>query len=173
MMSEPIAFDVFNEIGIIDQLASAMFSQALPKGMTIAQFTVLNHFVRLGIAEKSPAALASAFQLTRATMTSTLTRMERAGLIVIRLNPEDGRAKLVSLTETGRMMRAKCIAAITPLAPGVAAAVPESEMTAILPLLRAMRIALDAMRDKAKQAVANPSPKAHQDQSKPAPRPSP
>ena len=147
MTAEPLAFQVFNEIGILDQLASTLFAQALPKGMTIAQFTVLNHFVRLDIDEKSPAALANAFQLTRATMTSTLGRLERAGLIAIRQDPKDGRAKRVSITDAGRDMRDRCINAITPLVPLVEAVISVSEMAAILPLLKHMRIALDSMRN--------------------------
>ncbi len=147
MTEEPIAFEVFNEIGIINQLTVTMFTQALPKGMTIAQFTVLSHFVRLQLDEKSPAALASAFQLTRATMTSTLGRMERSGLIAIRADPRDGRAKLVSLTEKGRRMRDQCVQAIGPLVPLVEGVIPRGDLEAILPQLREMRIALDSMRD--------------------------
>ena len=147
MTHDPIAFELFNEIGIIDQLARSMFAKALPSGMTIAQFTVLNHFVRLQLDERSPAALANAFQITRATMTSTLGRLERAGLITIRSDPADGRAKRVSLTEAGRAMREACLKSIMPLVPNVETAVPVSDMTAILPLLKKMRIALDALRN--------------------------
>lgn len=43
-----MAFRVLNEIGIISQLATTAFERAMPQGMTLAQFTVLNHFVRLG-----------------------------------------------------------------------------------------------------------------------------
>lgn len=93
--TDPTGFEFFNEIGIIDQLAGTMFERALPTGMTRAQFTVLNHFVRLGHKERSPAQLASAFQVTRPTMTSTLARMARDGLVAIRDDPTDGRAKLV------------------------------------------------------------------------------
>ena len=77
--------------------------------MTIAQFTVLNHFERLGLTEKSPADLASAFQITRPTMTSTLARMEKSGLVKIKPDPGDGRAKLVSVTAKGRKMRGRCL----------------------------------------------------------------
>ncbi len=147
MTSEPIAFEMFNEIGIIDQLASNMFAQALPSGMTIAQFTVLNHFVRLNVDEKSPAALASAFQITRATMTSTLGRLEKAGLVMIRPDPKDGRAKLVSLMPAGRVMRQTCIDAIAPLVPQIEAIIASQDIATILPLLRKMRVALDALRD--------------------------
>lgn len=147
MKSDPLGFQVFNEIGIIDQLASAMFTRALPKGMTIAQFTVLNHFVRLDVIEKSPAQLASAFQVTRPTMTSTLTRLARAGLIDIRDDPQDGRAKLVSITAQGRAMRETCVAATAAMMPRITKAISDEDFAAILPALTRMRIALDALRN--------------------------
>jgi DNA-binding MarR family transcriptional regulator len=147
MTDDPIAFEVFNEIGIIDQLAGTMFASVMPVGMTQAQFTVLNHFVRLGVAEKSPADLANAFQLTRPTMTSTLSRMERAGLISVRPDPADGRAKLVSLTSEGRTMRENCISALLPLLPMISSVVSNAELSELLPALRKIRIKLDALRD--------------------------
>jgi DNA-binding MarR family transcriptional regulator len=145
--ADPLAFEFFNEIGIIDQLTGAMLTHALPSGMTKAQFTVLNHFVRLEIAEKSPADLASAFQVRRPTITSTLARMEAAGLVSIRENPNDGRAKLVSITPAGRAMRERCLAALAMMTPALESVVTEVEMQALLPALRKIRTGLDALRD--------------------------
>lgn len=147
MTDDPIAFELFNEIGIIDQLAGTMFASVMPAGMTQAQFTVLNHFVRLGLVEKSPAELANAFQITRPTMTSTLSRMERAGLISVRPDPADGRAKLVSLTSEGRAMRESCIATLLPLLPLIDSVVSHAELRELLPALRNIRVKLDALRD--------------------------
>jgi DNA-binding MarR family transcriptional regulator len=147
MTDVPLAFEVFNEIGIIDKLAGNLFASVLPAGMTQAQFTVLNHFVRLSVVEKSPADLANAFQLTRPTMTSTLSRMERAGLVTIRPDPADGRAKLVSLTSEGRAMRETCIAALLPLLPMIDSVVSSADLAELLPGLRKIRIKLDALRD--------------------------
>jgi DNA-binding MarR family transcriptional regulator len=146
MTNDPPGFQFFNEIGIIDQLSRAMFMRALPKGMTIAQFSVLNHFVRLGVAEKSPAALASAFQVTRPTMTSTLARMAQSGLIELRDDARDGRAKLVSITTKGRLMRESCVAAIAVLLPAIAGVISDDDFVALLPALQRMRIALDRLR---------------------------
>lgn len=146
MTTVPLTFEFFNEIGIIDQLASAMFVTVLPKGMTKAQFTVLNHFVRLNIAEKSPADLANAFQVRRPTMTSTLARMEQAGLIHIRDDPQDGRAKLVAITAAGREMRERCIVALADLTPMMASIISDDNIAALLPRLRNLRAALDAAR---------------------------
>jgi hypothetical protein len=46
MSEDPLAFRVFNEIGIIEQLSRNLFERVLPDGLTLPQFTVLNHFVR-------------------------------------------------------------------------------------------------------------------------------
>ncbi len=147
MTKDPIAFELFNEIGIVDQLMSAMMTNALPRGMTKAQFSVLNHFVRLQVEAKSPAALATAFQVRRPTMTSTLSRLENAGLVAIRADPQDGRAKLVAITEAGRQMRERCISALASLIPVIAPVMTDDEMQALLPLMRKLRIRLDALRD--------------------------
>jgi DNA-binding MarR family transcriptional regulator len=113
MNADADLFRIFNEISIIAQLSQTVFERVMPPGMTLAQFTVLNHFVRLG-GTRSPAELASAFQVTRATMTSTLQRLEGKNLILIAPDPKDGRGKQVTLTETGRVMRERCIAALGP-----------------------------------------------------------
>ena len=147
MTSTPLTFEFFNEIGIIDQLASTMFVNALPAGMTKAQFTVLNHFVRLNLNEKSPADLANAFQVRRPTMTSTLARMEQAGLVHIRDNPDDGRAKLVAITAAGHHMRERCILALADLIPAMASIISDEEMQSLLHTLKKLRAALDSARD--------------------------
>lgn len=147
MTTDPLAFEFFNEVGIIDQLTTAMLTNALPRGMTKAQFTVLNHFVRLEITEKSPADLASAFQVRRPTITSTLARMESAGLVAIRVDPKDGRAKLVSITAEGRAMRERCVTALQAMIPDIETIVTASEMQSLLPALRKIRVGLDALRD--------------------------
>jgi len=141
------AFELFNEIGIINQLATTMFERVLPKGMTQAQFTVLNHFVRLGHTERSPAQLAFAFQITRPTMTSTLSRMERSGLIAVRPDPQDGRGKLVSLTEKGHAMRETCLAAAAGLFPILDELITHNEFDAVMAPLTRLRKALDEMRN--------------------------
>ncbi|MEH6700998.1 MarR family winged helix-turn-helix transcriptional regulator [Parasphingorhabdus sp.] len=144
---DPLAFKVFNEIGIINQLTSAAFAAVLPKGMTIAQFTVLNHFARLGHEQRSPAQLASAFQITRPTMTSTLARLDKAGLVTIKPDPGDGRSKLVSVTAAGEKMRDLCLQRLAgPMADAVSVLSSET-LEALLPLLQDVRAKLDRLRD--------------------------
>lgn len=145
--TDPLAFKVLNEIGIIDQLASHAFTQVLPRGMTIAQFTVLNHFVRLGHEFRTPAQLANAFQVTRPTISNTLARMERAGLVAIVPDPDDGRGKRVSITEKGHAMRDDCIARLGKPLADMQARVPNELIEKLDPLLTQLREILDQMRD--------------------------
>jgi DNA-binding MarR family transcriptional regulator len=147
MSRHPLAFEVFTEIAIIHQLTNAMLLEVMPKGVTMAQFTVLNHFVRLEVKTTSPASLASAFQVTRPTMTSTLLRMERAGLVKIISDPNDGRGKLVSVTAKGKSTFAACVAAADPLAPKIKSAITDYDLSSVLPQLKKIRSSLDKMRD--------------------------
>lgn len=147
MSDDILGFRIFTEIGILDQLAQSALAKALPGGMTVAQLSLLNHFVRLEPGEVSPADLASAFQVTRPTMTSTLTRLAKAGLVTIRPDPSDGRAKLVSITPQGRAVRADCLARLMPTMARLNAAIPPEQLAQLLPLLQSVREKLDQLRD--------------------------
>lgn len=139
------AFGAFNEIGIIAQLATTLFERVMPDGMTIAQFTVLNHFVRLG-GRRRPSELARAFQVTRATMTSTIGRLEAKGLVVVVVDESDGRGRHVDITEAGRAMRESCVQALGPPLSVLKAEIGNQSFKLILPHLRQIRTALDEMR---------------------------
>lgn len=102
------AFAFFNEIGIISQLSGAMMAQALPDGIHPSHFFIINHLYRTGDA-KTPVRIASAMQVTKATMTHSLKVLEDRGLIEVRPNPEDARGKLIYLTEAGRNFRQQAI----------------------------------------------------------------
>lgn len=138
-------FTLFNEIGIIHQLSSTAFERNLPHGLTLAQFSVLNHFVRLGD-NKTPAQLASAFQVTRGTMTSTLQRLEAKGFVTITPDAQDGRSKRVGLTPTGRTAAAACIAAAAPILTRAREALSRDEVERLLPALTKLRAWLDENR---------------------------
>ena len=97
-------FGFFNEIGIINQLATALFAQSLPDGVHPSHFSILNHLVRTGDG-KSPVRIAAAMQVTKNTMTHSLKVLEERRFITVAPDPEDGRGKRVHLTEAGRSFR--------------------------------------------------------------------
>ncbi len=140
-------FEVFNEIGIIEQLSRNAFERVLPEGLSLAGFTVLNHFVRLEKTEAAPSELASAFQITKGAMTNTLKRLEALGYATVSANPSDGRGKIVRITAKGRKARDKSIAALAPQLTEIAGSLPSSGALDALPFLKQLRIFLDAQRD--------------------------
>lgn len=141
-----ILFGFFNEIGIIAQLSGNAFERAMPEGMTLPQFSVLNHMVRLGDGW-SPLRIANAMQVTKGAMTNTLQHLERKDLIEVKPDEKDGRAKRVFITEAGRAMREQCIATMIPYMGNFAKAHPPAELASILPSLREIRAWLDKERE--------------------------
>jgi DNA-binding MarR family transcriptional regulator len=146
-MSDPLAFRVMNEIGIIDQLGTTLFERSMPHGLTLPQFVVLNHFVRLG-GERTPLELAEAIQVTKATMTSTLQRLDAKGFIKIKPDPKDGRSKRITITEQGKSARDQSIAAIAHHLAEMEAVIGRQAIEAVLPVLTKLRGFLDLQRSK-------------------------
>lgn len=140
-------FRLFNEIGIIGQLSRSLLEARLPPGFVMAQFSVLNHLVRVGDG-RTPLAIAQAFQVPKNSMTHSLTVLEREGLIEIRRNPRDGRSKLVYITEAGRRFRQAAIDAVAPDVARIATAFPPEQVARVLPDLETLRKFLDADRDQ-------------------------
>jgi DNA-binding MarR family transcriptional regulator len=132
---------LFSEILMAEQLARSRLARALPKGMELSHFSVLNHLAHLA-EERSPTQLARIFHVTRGAMTNTLNRLDWAGHVHIRPDWEDARKKLVSISPSGR---AACDAAIAAIAPMLAEAVRrigEDKVRAALPVLREVRLRL-------------------------------
>jgi DNA-binding MarR family transcriptional regulator len=77
---EDLAVSLFGELLTADQLARNRISKALPKGMELSHFSVLNHLAGVQD-ERTPAQLAKAFHITRGAMTNTLSKLEWAGHI--------------------------------------------------------------------------------------------
>lgn len=139
-------FRFFNEIGIIAQLSGNAFEKVMTSGMTLPQFSVLNHLVRLG-GNRTPLAIARSMQVTKGTMTNTLGHLERAGHIVVRPDKRDGRSKRVDITEKGRKAREEAIAAMAPELAWLAERIRVDDIEAALPLLEQVRKLLDERRN--------------------------
>ena len=143
---DTLIFSFFNEIGIIEQLSRNVFEQTLPDGLKVSHFSILNHLARLGDG-KSPSSLANAFQVTKAAMTNTLSRLEARRLIKVKPDPDDARAKQVFLTQKGRTTRDKCLAALVPLLRELEGEFSKTTFKNALPFLQDIRAHLDAARD--------------------------
>ncbi len=144
--ADPLLYVFFNEIGIINQLITTQLERSLPDGLRLSHFSVLSNFVRLG-GTRTPAQLASAFQVTKGAMTNTLQKLEAKGLVRIKSNPDDGRGKLVSITEKGRRVRNKAVTALAPSFAEFEKAFAKRDVKEALPFLQEVRAYLDTARD--------------------------
>lgn len=138
-------FQIFNEIGIIEQLSRTVLEAHMPDGLIAPHFGVLNHLMRLGDG-CTPIAMARAFQVPKTSMTHTLSGLERRGLVEMRPNPRDGRSKQVWLTDAGRGVRDRVIRDMAPELAKLAEALDPERLLSILPVLSELRIYLDESR---------------------------
>ncbi len=148
-MPEKVAekwFRLFNEIGVLAQLSGALLEARLPHGFLVSHYAVLSHLTK-GKDGRTPLDLARAFQVPKTTMTHTLAGLERAGLVRMSPNPEDGRSKRVWLTDEGRAFRDKAFEALMPDMQALEAAFPLQRLGDAPDTLAALRAVMDAMRD--------------------------
>ncbi|MCW1951680.1 MAG: MarR family transcriptional regulator [Octadecabacter sp.] len=136
--TDSLAVALFSEILTVDQLARNSVSKALPKGMVLSHFSVLNHLAR-SQSEKTPAQIAKTFHLTRGAMTNTLRKLEAAGYIHIRPDWDDARRKLVTVSKSGLAARDAAMAAIAPVIAHAVDQVGAEQVRSILPALRELR----------------------------------
>ncbi|MBW6416283.1 MarR family winged helix-turn-helix transcriptional regulator [Celeribacter sp. PS-C1] len=139
---DALSVALFSEIFMADQLARNRLTKAMPKGMEISHFSVLNHLARAND-ERSPAQLARAFHVTRGAMTNTLNKLEWAGHVHIRPDWDDARRKFVSISPSGRAARDAALAAIAPILSEIVEAIGVERVKSALPVLREMRIRLE------------------------------
>jgi DNA-binding MarR family transcriptional regulator len=140
--TDDLAVTLFGELFMADQLARNRVSKALPKGMELSHFSVLNHLARLN-EERTPAQLARAFHVTRGAMTNTLTKLEWAGHVHIRPDWDDARQKFVAISPSGRAARDAAVAAVIPMIADVVQSLGPDKVRAVLPILREMRVKLE------------------------------
>lgn len=132
--------------GFMTNLAGRLFIRALekrllPLGLAPAHMPVLLALEAGPLPQK---ALAQRAGVEQPTMTATLNRMERDGLVTRLSNPDDGRSSLVSLTELARDKLPeveKVVQAINTLALG---GLPDAERAHYFSLLDHVIAALEA-----------------------------
>jgi DNA-binding MarR family transcriptional regulator len=138
-------FQFFNEIGIIQQLSVTVFNQVMPDGLHISHFIAINHLIRSGDG-RTPLQMANALQVTKATMTHTISVLKKRAFIEVHPNQTDGRSKLIYLTTAGRQFRKKAILSLEPLLAFIGGNCDVSELAEALPMLEKLRILMDENR---------------------------
>jgi len=142
---DPVLFKVLTEISIISNLADREFERLMPGGLTLAQFGVLNHLLRLG-AQQTIGEIASAMQVAQPSMSSTVKKLTDKNYVDLIPDTEDRRVKRVKVTPAGRAARDRAVKAV---APGLAAlkdGTPGADWSAMLGELTRLRMLIDSVR---------------------------
>lgn len=142
-ITDPLAIGLFSEIATVDQLMRARLGKALPRGMALSHFSVLNYLAGIH-AERTPAQLARVFHVTRAAMTNTLGRLERSGYVHIRPDWDDARQKFVAISPSGMRARDQAVSAMAPVLEAAMRELGHDNVRAALPVLRRLRTLLAA-----------------------------
>ena len=143
--TERKVFQFFNEIGIINQLATDIFQSNMPDGLHVSHFSVLNHLVRLGDGV-TPLKITNAFQVSKGTMTNTLSVLSKRGLIRIAPHESDGRSKVVYLTDEGRAFQKQAIESLFPAIQQLGEKMDWARVVNTIPELERVRKILDENR---------------------------
>lgn len=136
--ADKLAVALFSEMLTADQLVRARLSRALPRGMELSHFIVLNHLAQ-SPGERSPADLARTFHLTRGAMTNTLAKLEWAGHIHVRPDWDDARRKKVAISPSGVSAREAALAAIRPIMAEAVRGIGADRTRSAIPVLRQIR----------------------------------
>ena len=136
--ADALAVALFSEMLIADQLARGRLARALPKGMELSHFVVLNHLAGHR-EERTAAELARLFHLTRGAISNTLARLEWAGHVHIRPDWDDARRKRVAISAAGLAARDAALAAIRPIMSDAVHDIGTERVRAAIPVLRELR----------------------------------
>ncbi|PHR91283.1 MAG: MarR family transcriptional regulator [Robiginitomaculum sp.] len=141
-----LLFQTFTEIGIINQLARAELKQALPEGMSNAQFETLTHLNRVD-GPHGPSQMATAFQVTKGAMTHTLGLLQKNGWVRVETHPTDGRGKTVEITKSGQAKYQEAQQTLYALMGELLAFTSDMDLETLNLNLEKIRVFMDAARD--------------------------
>ena len=139
---EALTVALFWELTAADQLVRARLSRAMPSGMEMSHFLLLN-LLATSKGERSPAQLAKRLHLTRGAITNTLSRLEQKGHIHVRPDWDDARQKQIAISPAGRTARDIAAQSIAPVFDAVVADLGPETVQALVPALRKLRLRLE------------------------------
>lgn len=151
MPDQPLPFRIVTWIGIIDQLTGSLANRLLvPIDLALPQFILLNHFShRPGENGDGHTimALARALQQPQPGITKTVQKLVDKGFLAERVNPRDGRSKLLQMTSEGRAAHQAAIAALMPELARAFEGWSAEDMQRLFADLDRLKVWLDADRD--------------------------
>ena len=146
-------------VGIAEALrvGTTVMVRHLARGTSLTSRNVLAALAAEGPSRLT--ALATATGIAQPAMTQLVGRMDREGLVVRLIDPEDGRATLVAITDAGRALRAEQRQSVRERMAGLLDRLSADDQAT---LALAMRVAMPLLEQLTRDVAENP-------QSQPAP----
>src|SRR5271163_369479 len=105
LMEEELGSDIAVGIAEALKVGATLMVRHLARGTSLTSINVLAALAAEGPSRLT--ALATATGIAQPAMTQLVGRMDREGLVVRLIDPEDGRATLVAITDAGRALRSE------------------------------------------------------------------
>jgi MarR family transcriptional regulator, temperature-dependent positive regulator of motility len=128
-----------------EQFAAEIFMKAGGDGVTLRQTVLL-----AAIAEAEGASQSDLVRTTgidRSTLAEMMARMEKKGFIARQAAADDGRAKSVKLTASGRAKLAETLPSVREVDTALMSALPKNKRAAFRSTLDALAVAAEAAHD--------------------------
>jgi DNA-binding MarR family transcriptional regulator len=105
LMEKELGSDIAEGIAEALKVGATLMVRHLARGTSLTSINVLAALAAEGPSRLT--ALATATGIAQPAMTQLVGRMDREGLVVRLIDPEDGRATLVAITDAGRALRSE------------------------------------------------------------------
>lgn len=138
-----VTIDLFEEISGLAQLHRSLLESHLPKGLLSIHHTILTQ-LESRKEGTTPLDLAKALDTPKTSMTHALSVLQKNGLVRLTPNPDDGRSKLVWITDEGRQLINETQHRINEQFKALHQKFPPWRMAEILPHLRDLRKIMNA-----------------------------
>jgi DNA-binding MarR family transcriptional regulator len=139
---------ILNWVGVAQQLMVTRLNRTIADtDLPFAQFVMLNHFRAFADEGHTIGRLANAFETGQPGISKTVARLVDKGYLRTEPDPEDGRSRLIYLTEAGAAAHQEALMRIAPDAALIFADWPASDIDELHRLIFKLKSWLDENRD--------------------------
>jgi DNA-binding MarR family transcriptional regulator len=140
-------------LGIAEALkvAASLMVRHVARGASLTSRTVLSALVEEGPSRLT--ALAAATGIAQPAMTQLVGRLEREGLVVRLIDPEDARATLVAITDAGWALRDELLQSVHERVAELLDRLPADDRAT---LALAMRVSMPLLQQLTREAAQHP-----------------
>ncbi len=138
---KPAAYRLEDQVGYILRQASqrhaAIFAERIPEQLTATQFATVARLADIGPCSQNE--LGRLTSMDGATVKGVTDRLIQRGFVEATEDPEDGRRRVLALTEAGRDAVARAIPAAIEITEQTLEPLSEAERTQFIDLLKKLR----------------------------------